>query len=694
MSDLLSNLNPEQLQAVTLPPQHALILAGAGSGKTRVLTRRIGHRVATEDADPRHVLALTFTRKAAGELGSRLRALGMRDTVAAGTFHSVAYAQLRARWTERGIRPPELLDRKVRFVAGLVPRDVKAVDVVGEIEWAKARRVTPETYVAEAARANRTPPLAAAVVADTFARYEESKHRRRMVDFDDLLGLCIRDMGDPEVAAAQRWRFRHLFVDEFQDVNPLQFDLLRAWLGDRSDLCVVGDPNQAIYAWNGADAGYLVHFDRWFAGGETVELVENYRSSPQILAVANAVLGASRRGEGLRANRPDGPVPSIRSFPSDAAEATGVARAVRDSHDPRGRWSAQAVLVRTNAQTALIGEALRAAGIPHRVRGGTGLLEQAEVRTALAGLRRHTGSFDAAIADLAATIDPVEDGDDTAEAEEAATLGLEAPRPEPAPDAAATDRSDAVAERRANLEMLVRLARDYQRIDALPSASSFVAWLTATVGSDSPDRDAVDVTTFHAAKGLEWPVVHLAGIEQGLVPIGHAKTPAALAEERRLFYVAVTRAEHTLRCTWSQNRTFGQRTSAREPSPYLEQVEAATVPGGAGPVTDRRAALRAQREKLSSGDPRARGRRGQKGLPADLDPDDVDLFESLKRWRATRAKAAGVPAYVIFSDATLVAVAGRRPSDRRQLLSLPGIGPVKVERHGDDLLAVVAEHLD
>ncbi|MBK5221852.1 MAG: ATP-dependent DNA helicase UvrD2 [Acidimicrobiia bacterium] len=675
---LLDDLNDAQRAAVTSTAAPLCIIAGAGSGKTRVLTRRIGHRVATGDADPRHVLALTFTRKAAGELGKRLRALGMRDTVAAGTFHSVAYAQLRARWTERDVRPPELLDRKVRFVAGLVPRDVKAVDVVGEIEWATARRIGPGTYVHEASLANRTPPVPAKVVASVFERYEEAKRQRRMIDFDDLLRLCIRDLADPEVAAAQRWRFRHLFVDEFQDVNPLQFDLLKGWLGDRPDLCVVGDPNQAIYAWNGADAGYLTDFERWFPGSGQVELSENYRSSPQILAVANAVLSPSRpKSSPLRANRPEGPAPTIVKYANDDSEAKGIARAVRDAHSPGSRWSSQAVLVRTNAQTALVGEALRSAGIPHRVRGGTGLLEQAEVRTALANLRRHPGTYTAAIADLAASIG---DGEPATDDE------AEVP----------TDQSDAVAERRASLEMLVRLAHDYERIDPIPSVSSFAGWLSATVGSDSPDRDAVDVTTFHAAKGLEWPIVHLGGLEHGLVPIGHAKTAGALAEERRLFYVAVTRAEQRLRCTWAETRTFGQRTMNREASPYLEQVEAAAsmaVLAGEGP-SDWKAFLRHEREKLATTDPRSprTGRRGRRGAPAGLDPDDTEIFEALKRWRATKAKAAGVPAYVVFSDATLVAVAGARPSNRSQLRSLPGIGPVKIERHGDELLAVVAEH--
>jgi DNA helicase-2/ATP-dependent DNA helicase PcrA len=684
---LLEDLNDAQRAAVTSTASPLCILAGAGSGKTRVLTRRIGHRVATGDADPRHVLALTFTRKAAGELNTRLRALGLRDTVAAGTFHAVAYAQLRNRWADRGVTPPDLLDRKVGFVARLVRSRAQALDVVGEIEWAKARRIEPDQYVSAAAAADRNPPLDPYQVARFYADYEEAKHRRRMVDFDDLLRLAIRDLtNDPEFAAAQRWRFRHLFVDEFQDVNPLQFDLLRAWLGDRTDLCVVGDPNQAIYAWNGADARYLTHLERWFPSVERVELVDNYRSSPQILAAANAVLAPSRpTSRPLRANRPDGPLPVVTSHPTDTAEAQAIARALRDRHAPGARWSSQAVLVRTNAQALLIAEALQAAGIPHRVRGGTALLDQPEISTALANMRRARGPFHLAVADLAATIRPtVPDGAPGTDDPESA---VEAP--------AGGDESDAAAQRRANLEMLVRLADDYQRIDPVPSVSSFVEWLRTTIGSDEPDRDAVDITTFHAAKGLEWPIVHLAGLERGLVPIGHAKSEAALAEERRLFYVAVTRAERELRCTWAEQRTFGQRTVARQPSPYLDALEhAATLDGSPAP-TDWSRLIRAERAKLAAGTGTNRtggGRRAKAG--SDLSPDDQPVFEALKQWRSTKARAANVPAYVIFTDATLEAIARTRPTSKADLLSLPGVGPVKVERHGPDVLAVVAAHGD
>ena len=348
---LLRGLNQHQRQAVLSAASPLRILAGAGSGKTRVLTHRIAHRAAIGTLDPNRVLAVTFTRKAAGELRDRLGRLGLRGGIHAGTFHSIAYAQLRQRWEERGVRPPELLERKVGFISRLMGagrNSTAPFDVVAEIEWAAARRVTPETYAAQAALARRRPPLELGKVAEIYDRFMTEKRKRRLVDFDDLLRLAARDLAaDPVYASARHWRFRHLFVDEFQDVNPLQYALLTAWLGPESDLCVVGDPNQAIYAWNGADAQYLVDFDRWFPGGDTVTLEDNYRSTPQVLTVANAVLAAGHNVPiRLRPHRPEGPMPTVTEHADEQAEAHAIARQLRDRHAPgrRGRhrrcWSA------------------------------------------------------------------------------------------------------------------------------------------------------------------------------------------------------------------------------------------------------------------------------------------------------------------------------------------------------------------
>jgi DNA helicase II / ATP-dependent DNA helicase PcrA len=652
------DLNGAQRAAVESEAAPLCILAGAGSGKTRVLTHRIAHRIRTGTAEPGHVLALTFTRKAAGELRGRLRALGVRDQVAAGTFHGLAYAQLRRRWADRGEAPPVLLDRKVALIARLMggrgaDPTTQPVDVAGEIEWAKARMVSPQRYEEAAERTGRKAPKSVAWFAAIYARYEDEKRRRRLVDFDDLLLRCARAIeDDPEFAASQRWRWRHLFVDEFQDVNPVQFRLLTAWLGDRLDLCVVGDPNQAIYSWNGADPTLLTGFAQRYPSAEVIRLDDNYRSTPQVLAVANAVLGGS---EGrLRANRPDGPIPVVRTYDSDDAEARGIARALRRAHRPGIPWTDLAVLVRTNAQAVVLEEALRAAGIPYRVRGGA-FLDQPEIRDALAVLRRTRAPFASAVHDLEELVEAVE-----------------------GPDA---------NERRLQLEQLVRLANDYAALDGTSSTEGFLAWLTASLRGDTAEGagDAVEITTFHRAKGLEWPVVFVAGLERGFVPIGHATTPAAEAEERRLLYVALTRAERELQCSWAERRTFGERTVFRSPSPWLSIIEDAVASLHAGADasdTSWQAGLAESRARLA----KVRPGKAKEAVP------DSPLLAALKAWRGATAQASKVPAYVIFHDSTLAAVASARPSTVNELLALPGVGPVKVGRYGDQLLAIVASH--
>jgi len=680
---LLDGLNDAQRQAVTSDAAPLVILAGAGSGKTRVLTRRIAYRCATETADPRHVVALTFTRKAAGELGNRLRGLGMRDSIVAGTFHAVAYAQLRRSWADRHITPPTLLERKAPFLARLLGRGsgVKAVDVAGEIEWAKARTVAPADYAREALAAGRRPPLDVHALAQLYERYELEKRNRRMVDFDDLLAVCARTIeNDPDVAAAQRWLFRHVFVDEFQDVNPLQFRLLEAWRGGRPDLCVVGDPNQAIYSWNGADPTLISTLATRIPGTETVTLDRNYRSTPQIIATANRVLdGGAAPTLRLRATRPEGPIPRIDSHDTDTDEARAIARAIVRHRSSTAPWSHHAVLARTNAQAVLLAESLRAAGAPVRVRGQMPFLQLPEVREALRALHRTRANLRDALAELEIRVDR------DPEVEERGDESDEHDR------ASAPDLSDADLARLRNLEELLRLANEYLAEDPSPSGAGLEAWLNATVGTDDAGStgDAVDVATFHAAKGLEWPVVHLAGLEAGLVPIGRAQLSEELSEERRLFYVAVTRAERELHLHWAEQRTFGTRQARRRPSPFLEEIEPVldALRRGAEPA-DIADHLPAVRETLRA----ARGTKTGAPNAKSLAPEDQALFEELRRWRSKQAKAAAVPAFVIFDDKTLTEVASRRPSDRAALLRVPGIGPVKLERYGDDLLSVVAEH--
>jgi DNA helicase II / ATP-dependent DNA helicase PcrA len=685
---LLDGLNDQQRAAVESTAAPLCILAGAGSGKTRVLTRRIAYRIEEGTADATHTLALTFTRKAAEELTKRLGQLGVRERVAAGTFHAIAYAQLRQWWADTGQRAPQLTESKMRLVAPLLGAKravVAPIDIVSEIEWAKARLLTPDTYGLAVEELGRKPPLGVGEMAEIYRRYEADKKRKGIVDFDDLLVLCVRALEtDREFGARQRWRFRHLFVDEFQDVNPAQHRLLEGWLGlgdfgviganDPIDLCVVGDPNQAIYAWNGADPAFLTEFRTRHANAQVVRLEDNYRSTPEILTVADAVLGPGPRDtRPLTPNRPSGPVPTVQSYASDLEEAKAVARAVRDRHSSKTPWKHMAVLTRTNAQGLLFEEAFRAAGIPHKVRGGGTFLNQTGVKEALAELRRLPGNlpFSARLSDLEEL------------AEEANRTGTVGP--------------EGVNERASQFEGLVRLGVEFLGADPTGDTTSFLQWLNGVITSrnDEPDRNTnvVEIATFHRSKGLEWPVVFLTGLERGFVPIGQAADQDGWDEERRLLYVAVTRAERELHCSWAKTRTFGSRTTNRNESPWLSNIEAARQSLEQPGSGDWRAILKVNRERLAAakaaGVPGVRGtKRASIGLGTNADPA---VFEALKKWRAETARQTGVPAFVICHDTTLAAVAEADPADREQLRSIAGFGQVKVDRYGERLLAVLRE---
>jgi DNA helicase-2/ATP-dependent DNA helicase PcrA len=696
-SRLLAGLNAAQERAVTSPAASLVIIAGAGSGKTRVLTHRIARRVLDDEVDARRVLALTFTRKAAAELRQRLGRLGLPHPVHAGTFHAVAYAQLRQRWQERGITPPQLLDRKVGMVARCMGSSrsksspTLALDVTAEIEWAKARMIPADRYPHEAARAGRRPPIDADRVARAYAAYEDEKLARRMVDFDDLLRLATRDLRvDEQYAAARRWTFRHLFVDELQDVNPLQFELLRQWRGEPdadTDICVVGDPNQAIYSWNGADASYLDDAATHFPGAEVVELSDNYRSTPQILGVANTVLSSpagpgrpGRRALQLRPNRGDGPLPQLHVADDEVGEARDVARRVRDRRAPGRPWSDQAVLVRTNAQIATLVEAFQKAGIPTRSRANGRLLDQPEVKDALRAMRAGSGTLAERLAELDRSLTPT-------------TTAAEVLGEEPPPGRRVGVLNE---ERTANVAEIVRLGREYLDLDPQGGPGTFEAWLISTLRADDTGGqvDAVDLAPFHAAEGLEWSIVHIAGLEDGLVPIHYAQTGEAQAEERRLLYVALTRAGQELHCSRAERRAFGAKSLPRRPSPYLETIELALelLSDGHDPV-ELSGAVAEQRARLRSQDgvePKQRRRRRTEPV-IDLTVEDRRLLDALKAWRLQQARVADVPAFVIFNDATLTEVARRRPSNQRELLAIPGIGAVKAERFGRQLLKAVAE---
>ena len=667
---LLEGLDPSQRDAVTSDARPLAIHAGAGSGKTRVLTHRIAWQSATGAISPGRVLALTFTRKAAGELRERLSRLGVSESVAAGTFHAMALAQLRRYHSDRNTPMPEVLGSKARLLGPMLGKrdgsQLRVVDVASEIEWAKARLVSPPRYL-DAVRASGRIVNQDERIAGLYERYEQEKKKRSLVDFDDLLLSCATAIEtDREFAAAQRWRFRHLYVDEFQDTNRSQFRLLRAWLGiqpstgrsesgAQPDLCVVGDPDQAIYGFAGAEPRYLEEFDHEFPGSTTVRLRFNYRSTPQVVATSRSVLPTSRSRLKVETPKQDGPAPTIAEYLDEHAEASAIVASAVTAHSYDRPWHSMAILYRTNAQSLAFEEACKKSKVPYRVRGAGAFLERAEVRDLIAGIRSS-----AAAQPSRSFADHLVDLQD--------------------------DAGNAVEEVREHAEALAALGHEYLAAEGgVGSVAGFLGYLSTVLRNDEVSGgDAIDLLTFHAAKGLEWETVWVTGLEKGFVPISHAEGKTIeLAEESRLLYVALSRSRRWLHCTHAARRNFGERTSFRTRSALLDLIEAAATGISLEELSETGSAVNRR------GSSRARTSLAAIAL-GDLAIEDRPLFEALKTWRLSTSRAANMPAFTVFDNKTLTAIATHRPSNLTQFLSVPGVGPVKAERYGKMILEIIA----
>ncbi len=535
---LLDGLDAAQREAVTIPAGPLAIIAAAGSGKTTVLTRRIAYRIATGAATANHTLALTFTRDAAGELRRRLQALDLREPIEAGTFHSIALRLLRDRALARHEPPPRVATDRLRLVRECLTQlrlDLSPSVAVVDLDWARARLVTPAHYEELSRRARRSsvPPTR---FADLAQAYEQLKRRRGVVDFDDLLERAVEAVrSDATFADVVRWRFRHIYVDEAQDLNPLQHALLESWRRGRPDLCLVGDPRQAIYGWNGAESTTLTEVERRYPAVTVVALTTNHRCSPQVVRAGAAALLSGGQADDTSSDQPDGPAVAVRGFATEHDEADGVVRVVLDALG-RLRPGQIGVIARTNEQLTLLERRLGDAGVPTLRAAGRSPLEIALADAYRAGSRDQlAGWLDEALA---------------------------------APDAV----------RR-------RVAEEADRFLATNEPGGFRSWVESRRPFDDltlPPADAVAVLTFHAAKGREWETVVVTGAEAGLVPHSSATNSAQRAEESRLFYVAVTRARRELTITHAAQRAG----RAAGPSPWLDAVAAsglADLPAPAPP---------------------------------------------------------------------------------------------------------------
>ncbi|MFQ6169998.1 ATP-dependent DNA helicase UvrD2 [Oryzobacter sp. R7] len=691
---VLDALDPEQREVAAHPSGPMCVLAGAGTGKTRAITHRIAYGVLSGVHQPQRVLAVTFTARAAGEMRTRLRDLGVGG-VQARTFHAAALRQLHYFWPQAvGGAAPEVMPHKASAVAEAGSRlrirlDGPGVrDLASEIEWAKVSMLTADSYAHAAARARREPPagLDPTAMARLISAYEDVKADRGVIDFEDVLLLTVGILREHEqIARAVRGQYRHFVVDEYQDVNRLQQALLDLWLGDRDDLCVVGDPAQTIYSFTGASPEHLLGFRSRYPQARVVELVRNYRSTPQVVRLANLVLsgpgGARRSGSvELRAQRGDGPEPELVVADHDPDEAARAANRIEALIAEGHPASEIAVLFRTNGQSEGVESALAERGIPYLVRGGERFFSRREVRDAVVLLRGAARSDDGSVPlpDLVRDV----------------LLGAGWSRQAPTSGGAARERWE-------SLNALAALADDLHALDDAARLPAFVAELDQRAAEqNAPTVQGVTLASFHAAKGLEWDTVLLVGCSDGLLPITMADTPEAIEEERRLLYVGVTRARERLVLSYAAARTPGAKAT-RRPSRFLDGTADVLGQGARSQPRRRRGgAAGAAKEPARTtcrvcGGPLATAKERTIGRCTACPPTmDERLFEALRTWRLETAREADVPAFVVFTDATLTAIAERVPGDTRELSRIPGVGPAKLERWGDAVLAVLQEFSD
>ena len=657
VDEILEALDPDQRAVALALNGPVCVLAGAGTGKTRAITHRIAYGVRSGVYAPTSILAVTYTARAAGEMRTRLRGLGVVG-VQARTFHAAALRQLSYFWPKVvGGAPPRILEHKAPVIAEAAVRLALSVDRVAirdlssEVEWSKVSLVTADDYVRATAAIDRPAPAGydRQTVARLIAGYEDAKTERNVIDFEDVL-LMLADMLNTrrDVADAVRTQYRRFVVDEYQDVSPLQQFLLDQWLGGREELCVVGDPSQTIYSFTGASPYHLLTFAKVHPTAQVVRLVRDYRSTPPVVGLANRLLAQpGRRGAQalqLVAQRPAGPPVGFTAYDDDDAEAAGIAAHIGRLIAAGTRASEIAILYRTNAQSQGFEQALAQAGIGFLIRGGERFFARREVREAMVLLRGAGRAADA-----------------------------ETPMPEVVRDVLLnngwSDRPPsargAARERWESMQALVALADDVAARQQA-SLADLVAELDERASAQhAPTVEGVTLASLHAAKGLEWDAVYLSGLSEGLMPISLAETDEAIAEERRLLYVGITRAREHLELSFARSRNPGGRASRRR-THFLD---------GLWP------------------DDGARGRAGT-SLPARgqvLSGEyDAALYERLRDWRAQVATETDKPAYTVLVDRILATIAEVRPGSMAELAQVKGIGPAKLDRYGPTLLALVA----
>ncbi len=658
--ELLKHLDPDQAKAARALRGPVCIRAGAGTGKTRAITYRIAYGVRTGVYHPYSVLAVTFTVRAAAEMGARLRLLGV-EGVQARTFHSAALRQLRYFWpTAIGGQLPKLIENKSSLVGAVasrlgLPKDRVAVrDYCAAIETAAVSMVSPDNYGKWAKSGGVLPPAGISTydMADILRGYLEAKRERAVIDFEDVLALtCGMIEERPDIAQQIRSQYRFFVVDEYQDISPLQKHLLDLWLGERNrDLCVVGDAAQTIYSFAGASPEYLVNFAQEYPGANTITLSRDYRSTPQIVSLANGLVNrdkeTKKQAVKLTSMRESGSAVHFTRYPDDEAEASAIAKMIKEKIDAGTPAGEIAVLFRTNAQSSMFEAALAHLEVKYCVRGAEGFFKRPEVSALLKQASIIAGR--GAKGDIGEIV-----------AELARPLGW-------SPKAPSTQ--GAILDRWEALNTLVAQAQ-LKQVAGLSLASLVQEWQELAQAQLDPSGGGVTLASFHSAKGLEWKIVFLVGVSEGLLPITQAKSPKELTEERRLAYVAVTRARDELFLSYAKKRSLDRkatRSCSRFFSPLWPREESAVK-------TVRTPSARQDTKRFLN----------------EASQEEQELFEHLRLWRREVSQGQGKPAYTVLSDTTLRDIATAAPQTLKQLSLLRGIGPVKLEKFGAAVLKIL-----
>jgi DNA helicase-2/ATP-dependent DNA helicase PcrA len=697
MRDLLAGLDEEQRIAAQALNGSIVILAGAGSGKTRTVTHRIAYGVETGAFDPKRTMALTFTTRAAAELGRRLAELDA-GPVATRTFHSAALRQLRYFWPDAvGGKMAKIVPNKQPLVSEALRSCGESADaakvraVAAEIEWCKAANIVPDTYEGHAAG----PGLDRALLRKVYKSYEEIKSQQGAMDFEDVLLITIgllesrSDMRE-EVRRAYRW----FTVDEFQDVSPLQMRLLNLWLGRSVDICAVGDPAQSIYGFAGADSDFLTGFKKHFPAAQVLRLNRSYRCAPHIVDVANRV--ASQIPSSLKlisAGQRESAAVQVLSFPDEEAEASGVAEEIAAMIRSGQEAGSIACLYRTNAQSAVLQAGLQQVGLSFAVRNSERFFDRSEVREAVIRLRGQARANSGY-------------GASEAVVETMVAMGMNG---EPA-NVVERDRGE-------SFKSLEKLAEGFETVTEL------VADLDRRETDQlAPPAGVVTLMTLHAAKGLEWSAVFLIGATEGLLPLVTDKGATPIDEERRLFYVGLTRARQRLVVTWPRHRLrSGSRHTVSRFVSDLQMGESSIVERSAGAVADPLDAARSgvhergdggsdggvvlkTLERTTDREPPATCQVCGKALitgkervlsrclscPSLADPAAVS---ALQVWRDQICEETNLPNYSVLTDASLELVAAKLPSSLAELRELPGLNASRVAAHGQGLLAAIQPFL-